>query len=79
MYRALFAPGEEIFQTMLSSPARREKIEAALNQCGGVNARFDAMPQKPQEDGGQDKKKQQEEALSGLIDMFGRDKVQIDE
>ena len=79
VYRALFAPGEEIFQTMLSSPARREKIEAALNQCGGVNARFDAMPQKPQEDGGQDKKKQQEEALSGLIDMFGRDKVQTDE
>ena len=79
VYRALFAPGEEIFQTMLSTPSRREKIEAALNQCGGVNARFDAMPQKPSEDGEQDKKKQQEEALSGLIDMFGRDKVQIDE
>ena len=44
-----------------------------------MNARFDAMPQRPTEDGGQEKKKQQEEALNGLIDMFGRDKVQIDE
>ena len=77
VYRALFMPGEEIFQNMLMMPARREKIEAALNASGGVNARFDAMPQKPQADEGQEKR--QENAVNGLIDMFGRDKVQIDE
>ena len=78
VYRALFAPGEEIFQTMLSSPARKEKIEAALNQCGGVSARFEAAPQKPQA-ADESQEKRQQQALNGLIDMFGRDKVQIDE
>ena len=76
-YRALFAPGEEIFQTMLSAPERKAKIENALNQCGGLNARFTAAPQAAPVDPQKDKR--QEESLNGLIDMFGRDKVQIDE
>ena len=76
-YKALFAPGEEIFQTMLSAPERKAKIENALNQCGGLNARFTAAPQAAPVDPQKDKR--QEESLNGLIDMFGRDKVQIDE
>ena len=76
-YKALFAPGEEIFQTMLSAPERREKIENALNQSGAVNARFEAGSQvqkvNPEAD------KQSENNLNNLIGMFGRDKVQIDE
>ncbi|MBR6186659.1 MAG: DNA polymerase III subunit gamma/tau [Clostridia bacterium] len=77
VYRAQFAKDEEIFQNMLMMPARREKIEAALNQCGGVDARFEAVPQKPRIDADQEKRR--ENALNGLIDVFGRDKVQIDE
>jgi len=77
VYKALFAPGEEIFQTMLSAPGRREKIENALNQNGGVNARFEAGSQVQQANPEADKKK--EENLNNLIGMFGRDKVQIDE
>ena len=77
VYRAAFAPGEEIFQTMLSAPDRKAKIENALNQCGGLNAQFEAAPQKqPADDSAQQR---QEQSLNGLIDMFGRDKVQIDD
>lgn len=76
-YKALFAPGEEIFQSMLSAPERRAKIEKALNQCGAVNARFDAGAQQSSPD--PEAGKREEKNLSGLIDMFGRDKVQIDE
>ena len=76
-YKALFAPEEEIFQSMLSSPERKAKIENALNQCGGINVRFTAASQTTPED--PQKQKRQEDNLSGLIDMFGRDKVQIDE
>ena len=77
VYRALFAPGTEFFVPLLSAPERREKIEAALNQCGAVSARFEAVaalaPRNPE------RERQTEKNLSGLIDMFGRDKVQIDE
>jgi len=76
-YKALFPQGEEIFQTMLSAPERRAKIEAALSQSGGLNPRFIAASQTPAPDAQAEKR--QEENLSGLIDMFGRDKVQIDE
>ncbi len=76
-FKALFAPGEEIFMTMLTAPDRKSKIENALNQAGGRNAQFEAasqmMPAEPDASG------RQEKALNGLIDMFGRDKVQIDE
>ena len=76
-YRALFAPGEAIFMNMLVSAERREKIEKALQQCGGGDARFEALPQEaaPAPDDGL----REEKTLSGLIDTFGRDKVQIDE
>ena len=77
VYKALFAPGEEIFMAMLTAPERKSKIENALNQAGGQNAAFDAasqmMPADPDAAG------RQEKALNGLIDMFGRDKVQVDE
>ena len=62
---------------MLSAPERRAKIEAALSQSGGLNPRFIAASQTPAPDAQAEKR--QEENLSGLIDMFGRDKVQIDE
>ena len=55
----------------------KAKIEAALNQSGGVNARFEAASQLPPPD--PDAGKRQEQSLSSLIDVFGRDKVQIDE
>ena len=77
VYRAMFGPGEEIFLTMLSSPERRARIENALNQCGAVNARFEPVSSLPPKD--PDAEKKEEKNLSGLIDMFGRDKVQIDE
>ena len=77
VYRAQFGPGEEIFQTMLSNPERQKKIENALNQCGGANARFEAVRQESAPD--PEAEKRGEKNLSGLIDMFGRDKVQIDE
>ncbi len=77
MYKALFMPGEEIFEAMLNAPERKTRVEEALNQNGGKNARFSAVIQGRQESA--DKEKRQQESVSGLIDMFGRDKVQIDE
>lgn len=77
IYRALFAPGEEIFMTMLGTPERRERIESALKASGGGDCRFQALPQEtPPDPAAQDRA---EQALSGLIDTFGRDKVQIDD
>ena len=77
VYKALFMPGEEIFQTMLSGEKHKTKIEAALNQCGGLDAKFEAASQIPQADPGADKRREQN--MASLIDTFGRDKVQIDE
>ena len=77
VYKALFLPGEEIFQNMLSNEKHKTKIEAALNSCGGLNARFEAASQLPPPD--PDAGRRQEQSLSSLIDVFGRDKVQIDE
>jgi len=75
VYRVLFAPGEEIFMSMLTAPERRARVESALKESGGGDARFEAVPQEaPPEP-----EKKDEGNLSGLIDMFGRDKVQIDE
>lgn len=76
-YQAVFGPGTEFFVPLLSAKERKEKIEAALNQCGGVNAQFAAVLAQPAQN--PEKEKQKEKNLSGLIDMFGRDKVQIDE
>lgn len=76
-YRALFAPEVDFMRAMLSAPERRAKVENALNQSGGQNARFEALsleaPPDPEKD------RRQEKNLTGLVDMFGRDKVQIDE
>ena len=77
VYKALFMPGEEIFQNMLSNEKHKAKIEAALNQSGSLNARFEAASQLPPPD--PDAGRRQEQSLSSLIDVFGRDKVQIDE
>ena len=76
-FKAMFAPGEEIFQTMLAQPERRLKIESALNQAGGQEAKFEPVSQMVQQD--PEAGARQEKNLSGLIEMFGRDKVQIDE
>ena len=77
LYKALFGSSEEIFMTMLSTPERKQKIENALNQCGAVDARFEAAPKEILVD--PEKEKREEKNLNNLIDMFGRDKVQIDE
>lgn len=77
VYKALFGQTEEIFMTMLSTPERKEKIENALRQCGGGEARFEAAPREIMVDA--EKEKRDEKNVSGLIDMFGRDKVQIDD
>ena len=79
VYRALFGPGEEIFMTMLSAPERKSKIENALNQAGGDHAVFEALPQMMPAGADADAEKRQEKSLNDLIDMFGRNKVQIDE
>ena len=76
-YRAYFAAEVEFMMTMLSAPGRREKVESALNQCGAANARFEALPAEMPAD--PEARKREENNLNGLIDMFGRDKVQIDE
>ena len=76
VYRALLAPGEEIFQTMLTLPERKKKIEEALNRSGGVDARFEILVQGAAED--PEAGKREEKNVNSLIDMFGRDKVQIE-
>ncbi|MBE5787628.1 MAG: DNA polymerase III subunit gamma/tau [Clostridiales bacterium] len=76
-YKALFGEEADIFRVMLSAPERKQKIENALNQCGAVNARFEACPREILVD--PEQQKQDEKNVSGLIDMFGRDKVQIDD
>ena len=77
VYKASFAPEEGIFQTMLSQAERKAKIENALRQSGGQDARFEAvaLSAPPDPAAGEN----QEKNVNGLIDMFGRDKVQIDE
>lgn len=77
VYKALFAQEEAIFSNMLSADERRKKIEAALNQCGGLDAKFQAVSQTPPPDPNADKRA--DKNMADLIDMFGRDKVQIDE
>ena len=77
LYKALFGEAESIFIGMLNTQERREKIENALRQCGGGNARFEAAPREVLVDPEQGK--QEEKNLDGLIGMFGRDKVQIDD
>ncbi|MBQ9263787.1 MAG: DNA polymerase III subunit gamma/tau [Clostridia bacterium] len=76
-FRAFFAAEVDFMMTMLSAPGRREKIESALNQCGAQNAQFEALPAEAPPDPA--RQQRQENNLNGLIDMFGRDKVQIDE
>lgn len=76
-YRVLFDAENSFMIDMLSAPARREKVENALNQCGAQGAKFEALPAAAPPDPG--RAQRQESSLSGLVDMFGRDKVQIDE
>ncbi len=76
-YRAMFAKEVDFMMLMLSAPERKAKVEAALNQSGAVEAHFEALPLEAPRD--TEKEKRQENQLNGLVDMFGRDKVQIDE
>lgn len=77
LYKAVFPKEEEFFVTMLSSPERTRLVEDALNQSGGINARFQAVLSQPAADPQQ--QKAAESNLDALVDMFGRDKIQIDE
>ena len=77
LYKGLFGEAESIFIGMLNAPERKEKIENALRQCGGGAARFEAAPREIVVDPQQNKR--DEKNMSGLIDMFGRDRVQIDD
>ena len=77
VYRVLFSADQEFMMTMLSAPGRREKIEQALKQCGGGEAKFEALSAQAPPDPGREKR--QEANVDGLIGIFGRDKVQIDE
>ena len=76
-YYALYSPGEEIFQNMLNQEKWKVKIESALRQAGGGEPHFEAVTQMPAAD--PQAQARQESSVNGLIDMFGRDKVQIDE
>lgn len=77
VYRAVFPKEEEFFVQMLSSGERNKLVADALNQSGGVNARFEAVLAKPVVD--PQVQKATENNLDALIDTFGRDKIQIDE
>ena len=77
VYRAQFTPETEFFVPLLNAPERRAKIEAVLKQCGGGEARFEALVAQPAPD--PEKAKKDERNLSNLIDTFGRDKVQVDD
>ncbi len=75
-YKAQFAPGLEALMAMVSTDARREKIEGALRQCGGGDAvKFEAVPMMIAPDPEEDKRRQKN--VDALVDTFGRDIVQI--
>ena len=77
VYRALFAPEDGFFLTMLQAPDRVARVENALRQCGGGEAKFEALSQQLPPDPEKDARQQQN--MDQLIGTFGRDKVQIDE
>ncbi len=77
VFRALFPKELDFMMVMLSAPERRAKVEAALSQSGAAQARFEALPLEAPPD--PEKEKRRESNLNGLVDMFGRDKVQIDD
>ena len=79
VYRAQFPPEAAIFITMLSAPERRGKVEQALRDCGAdPDARFEPGTQETAAVSAA-ARQQGEKHMESLIDMFGRDKVQIDE
>ena len=78
VYRIYYAKEFSFYINMVNAEARRKAIEDALRACGGGDARFEALPAElPQEDRAVKKKRETEQDM--LIDMFGRDKVQLDE
>ncbi len=79
VYQAQFPAEASIFITMLSTPERRGKVEQALRDCGAApDARFEPVAQ---ETAAADAaaREQEQKNMDSLIDMFGRDKVQIDD
>ena len=77
VFRALFPKEMDFMLAMLSSPERRSRVEEALSKSGGAQAKFEALPLEAPPD--LEKEKRREKNLNGLVDMFGRDKVQIDD
>ena len=77
VYQAVFPKEAELFVTMLAAEDRRKIVEDALNRCGGVNARFEPLSAQPAED--PQRRKTADSNVDALIDMFGRDKIQVDE
>lgn len=75
-YKEYFEKSGEFFVTMLQAPSRKKRMEEILTQCGGLEAHFEAMLAEPTPDSGRTDKIQQD--INGLIDMFGREKVQLD-
>lgn len=76
VYRLVFEPGMEIFQGMLVGD-RKAKVEQALAQCGAGQVQFEAVMREKQPDA--QTQMQEGQYVNGLIDMFGREKVQIDD
>ena len=77
VYRVLFPKEAEFLASMLNADERRKLVEEALNSCGGVNARFEAVTSLPAVD--PQKQQSVESNVDALVEMFGRDKIQVDE
>ncbi|MBR2053606.1 MAG: DNA polymerase III subunit gamma/tau [Clostridia bacterium] len=76
LYRAVFHKEQKFFLDMLQNDERRKLVEDALNQSGGINARFEAVHALPQAD--PQAQKMADDNLDALIGTFGRDKVTVE-
>ena len=76
LFRAVFPKEQGVFVDMLKNDERCRQVEDALNQSGGVNARFEAVYALPQVD--PQAQKLADNNLDALIGTFGRDKVTVE-